>query len=630
MKILIVSQYFWPEQFRINEIAKYLKVKNLEVDVLTGYPNYPGGKIFKNYLLRPEEYKNYYNANIYRLPIISRNNSNKFWLLLNYMSFVVSGVLFAPFILRKKKYDLVFTFATSPITVALVSIYVAKIKKCKSILWILDLWPEILKELKIITNPFLLSIINSIVLFIYRKTDILLVQSRSFKRIIDKKIKNKKCIYFPAWPENFNFTKKLNFKLNKNKNKFNIVFTGNVGEAQNFDNIFKVMNYYKNSKKINWLIVGGGRKLQKLKKEARVKNIRNIKFYGNIPMEKIPTFHKIADVLLISLNKGIGLSATIPGKLQTYLNSNKYILGMIDGESQRIINHSNAGSCVNSDDVDGMIKKIDYLSLNIKKIKKERKKTNTAIYVQKYFSKEKILLQLFNIFKKIFGSKITIKLIVNISKIPFDRNFTLSGLNLAFLGFYSLNKIKFYKNLYHWPDGVFAKRFIDEKKYSTKVPGRDIIRKMKLPPSIKKIIVIGNLTTNSKNYLRRTHKKEIDHIKSPYGSVNEIYDYFKNKRFKVSDLIIMTLPTPKQEQVAEKISVNSKFYKIICIGGAISMASGDERNIPIIFEKYGLEFLWRLRIDSRRRIHRLFISFFSYIHASYKNKFLNINLRLIK
>jgi hypothetical protein len=166
------------------------------------------------------------------------------------MSFVVSGVLFAPFILRKKKYDLVFTFATSPITVALVSIYVSKIKKCKSILWILDLWPEILKELKIITNPFLLSIINSIVLFIYRKTDILLVQSKSFKRIIDKKIKNKRCIYFPAWPENFNFIKKLNFKLIKDKNKFNIVFTGNVGEAQNFNNIFKVMKYFKNKEKI--------------------------------------------------------------------------------------------------------------------------------------------------------------------------------------------------------------------------------------------------------------------------------------------------------------------------------------------------------------------------------------------
>ena len=130
------------------------------------------------------------------------------------------------------------------------------------------------------------------------------------------------------------------------------------------------MKYFKNHEK-RQIEVGGGRKLQKLKKMIKSKNIKNIKFYGNIPIEKIPTFHEIADVLLISLNKGIGLSATIPGKLQTYLNSNKYILGMIDGESQRIINHSNAGSCVNSDDVEGMIKKIDYLSLNIKKITKE-------------------------------------------------------------------------------------------------------------------------------------------------------------------------------------------------------------------------------------------------------------------
>ena len=149
MKILIVSQYFWPEDFRINEIAISLKKQGHQVDVLTGKPNYPKGKIYEEYKKNPEAYSLFNGINVYRIPIILRRSANKFQLFFNYFSFVINGVLFGTYKLRKKKYDIIFTFATSPITVALVSIWFSKIKNTKHVMWVLDIWPEILKELKI-------------------------------------------------------------------------------------------------------------------------------------------------------------------------------------------------------------------------------------------------------------------------------------------------------------------------------------------------------------------------------------------------------------------------------------------------------------------------------------------------
>ena len=265
MRVLIVSQYFWPEQFRVNDLSKFLQSKNLEIEVLTGLPNYPDGKLFNDYKKNPKKFDKFHGSKIYRLPIILRKNSSKINLFLNYISFIFSGIFIAPFILRKKKYDIIFTFATSPITVAIVSIFLAKIKKCKSVLWVLDLWPDILFELKIIKNVYLMTLLDDVIKKIYEKSDIILVQSQTFKNIIDKKLNNKKSIYFPSWPENL--IKKNKIKIKKKKDKINIVFTGNVGEAQNFDNVFKVIKYFGKNKKLNWIIVGSGRKLNEFKKK---------------------------------------------------------------------------------------------------------------------------------------------------------------------------------------------------------------------------------------------------------------------------------------------------------------------------------------------------------------------------
>jgi hypothetical protein len=191
MRVLIVSQYFWPEYFRVNDLANELIKRKIEVDVLTGYPNYPGGDIYQEFKEDKKKFSKLGNINIFRIPIFPRKSGNKIWLTLNYLSFVIMGVFYGTYLVRKKKYDHVITFATSPIIVALVSIFISKLKKAAHTIWVLDLWPDVLSDLEIIKKK---TVIYKFFVFlvkkIYDNSDIILCQSLSFIKEI-KKISNK-------------------------------------------------------------------------------------------------------------------------------------------------------------------------------------------------------------------------------------------------------------------------------------------------------------------------------------------------------------------------------------------------------------------------------------------------------
>lgn len=627
MRVLIISQYFWPEYFRINDLVKYLMQSNYQVDVLTGIPNYPEGKIYKDYKLNKNKYSNYYGANVYRVPIYLRRNSNKLNLFINYITYIISSVVFGYFILRKKKYDIIFCFATSPTTSALPGIFFSKVKKCKCFLWVLDIWPDILLELKIVRNIYLYNIIRKIVYFIYKRYDYIFAQSPSFKKELLKY--NNNVDYIPSWSENFNniliessFTKKY-----KNDTSLKIVFTGNIGEAQNFNNIIKCAELLKSEKDIKWIIVGAGRELENLKKICIEKKINNFIFEGQKSNEEIKSYHDIADVLLISLVAGKMISGTIPGKLQTYLSTNKYILGFIEGETKRIINESKAGVCVDPTRPDLLKDKIIFIKNNRHILEIPFLKKLGTKYLNQHFNKEFILQKIDSEFCSVYNGYDKIRLINNVENIPFNQNFSLSGLNLAFLGFLALKRISFKEHIYFWPDGIFHKRFF--KFSNKKISGRELLSKINLPFYIKNIYILGNATENSKEYLKNKFRKNIIHIHLPYGDLNKIYKKCP-KNFKAEDLIILTLPTPLQEQISQLISENNSFFKILCIGGALAMASGDETPVPKYLDNLGLEFLWRLRNETYRRSKRLFITLFVYLFYETSSNFFNIRSEIFE
>ncbi len=230
----------------------------------------------------------------------------------------------------------------------------------------------------------------------------------------------------------------------------------------------------------------------------------------------------------------------------------------------------------------------------------------------------------FRLFKIKFGEKYldnSFRIVKSPEKIPFKENFILSGLNLAFLGYYFKGEIPYYKKIIHWPDGIFAKTIFEK---ITKIPGRLIMQKMTLPKEIKRIVVLGNLSKKNFNYLYDKFKINITHHNLPYGTFEEIKKKL-NFQFNENDIVFLTLPTPKQEQIAIELAKQNDNFKIICIGASISIASGQEKSVPKIFENF--EFLWRLKTEPFRRIKRLLVSIFYFLKGKYfQNKLDYLNI----
>ena len=212
----------------------------------------------------------------------------------------------------------------------------------------------------------------------------------------------------------------------------------------------------------------------------------------------------------------------------------------------------------------------------------------------------------------------------NIKLLNFKKNFVLSALNLAWLGSYSNNEVRTFKNLLQWPDGIFASKI---SHFLKKIPGREILKNIIFPKKIQKIVVFGELPLISHNYLKQNFKLKICNINLPYGNIKKIIKKI-NYKIKNNEIILITLPTPKQEQIAEYLISRNRNYKIICIGGSINIISGYEKAVPK--QLYLFEFIWRLRYETLRRLKRLILTFFYYYKGLYySRKFNNLSYQII-
>ncbi len=617
MNILIVSQYFWPENFRINEISKYLSKKGYKVDIYTTYPNYPFKKVYEKINYKDKSF--YKDVNIIRIPSFSRGKGDALGLFLNYFTFIISGMFFSHFKLRGKKYHYILTFATSPVTVSLLSIYINFFKKSKLVLWLLDFWPDIIFELNYVKSKFNKFILNKIVNYIYEKQHCILAQSETYLQKIHhfKDIRSKKkLIYFPSWPEDIKKrdNKHIDQIFKNNSKHLKIVFTGNVGQAQGFEKVIQLCEKFKKIK-FKIFVIGTGRWLDRIKDIVKSKNIKNINFFGHKPVSKIYPYLKNADILLITLKEGKVFDATIPGKFSTYLSFNKPILGLIGGETKNLINKNSLGFAIqNFKSKDQNLKLLNFL----KDVK--NKSIDNSSFIKKNFSKDTILQKLHNYF---YDSKTKLKFIKKSKEINFKNNFVLSAFNLAFIGSWVAKDINLYDELYCWPDGLFKNTLL---KNVPKLPGRDLIKNIKLPPNIKKIRIVGNSSKKVEKFLfKKFNIKSFVNNKIPYGDMKEIKKAC-NLKLSKNELTLITLPTPKQEIIAEYLKNKNKDFHIICIGGGLKMASGEEKPPPKSLENYGLETIWRLRNETSRRIKRLLISFYYFLRGYMNNSFKDIIL----
>ena len=365
MKLLVVTQYFWPENFRINDLVTELANKGHEITVLTGLPNYPDGAIFSEYANNREYYSEYNGVKIIRVPIISRGNGG-LRLVMNYVSFVLSATTIGLWRLRGKKFDAVFSFEPSPITVALPAIAIRAKLKIPFVFWVLDLWPETLHAIGVVRSKIVLAAVGKLVSYIYKRCDLILAQSNSFiPQIKHYAGENSWVEYYPSWSERQTDLVDVTEapEVEQREGVFSVVFTGNIGNAQDFPAILKAAQILKQYDHIRWLIVGDGRNADWVREEIQRCGLQDkVIMLGRHPVERMPSFFKHAQALLVSLKDKPIFGMTIPGKLQSYLAAGVPIIGMLNGEGADIIKNSNAGLSCNAGDYKALAEAILTLS----------------------------------------------------------------------------------------------------------------------------------------------------------------------------------------------------------------------------------------------------------------------------
>lgn len=351
MKILIISQYYYPEQFQINEITCELVNRGHEVTVITGLPNYPTGIIQKKYRFFKNHNENINGVNVKRCFILGRKN-NKINLLMNYISFAISGSL--KVILTREKYDIVFCYQLSPVIMAYPAIIYKTIHKKKLLLYCLDLWPESARTYIKNDKGLLYKIITKTSKEIYKQCDNILVTSPSFIDYFSKNIGISKSI-LNYLPQHAN-SDYLNLNLSHTKKDFiNFLYAGNLGHAQAIQNILYAAIELREMNNFKIHIVGDGSCKTYLESFVKKEHIEDkVLFYGNRPRAEMADIYIMADALLITLQSNNFISNTIPGKLQVYMTTGKPIFGAISGTASDIIKEADCGACVNADDYKGL------------------------------------------------------------------------------------------------------------------------------------------------------------------------------------------------------------------------------------------------------------------------------------
>lgn len=343
MHVLIVSQYFWPENFRINDLALGLLERGHQVTVLTGSPNYPAGSFFKGYgyFNRPDKY---HGIKILRVPLIPRGKGGGVRLALNYLSYAVSACLMGPFLCREQ-YDLILVFQMSPVTQGLPALLLKKLHKSSIFFWVQDLWPESLSAAGAVRSKFILGLVGKLVSFIYKRCDRILIQSRSFHDSVVKLGGDPRCIhYFPNSAESiFTDTPTSSEELPALPMGFKVMFAGNIGAAQDFETILDVVEKLQGAKDIHWIIVGDGRMRHWAETEVARRRLNNVNFLGRFPLQLMPSFFAQADAMLVTLKKEPIFALTIPSKIQSYLACGKPVIAALDGEGSNVVNSAGAG-----------------------------------------------------------------------------------------------------------------------------------------------------------------------------------------------------------------------------------------------------------------------------------------------
>ena len=350
-RILIVTQYIYPENFKSNELAFELAKRGHQIDVLTGIPNYPEGVYFKGYGLFKKRIEHKDGVNFYRCIQTPRGRkASGLGLACNYISFVFFATLWVLFFFAwKKRYDAIITHEPSPITQLIPAIILGKIRRVPVYSWIMDIFPDAIKnsvsekQFKIIA-----PILTRVTEWTYKNSHKILITSKGFEELICRNNDyHDKIVYYPNWSVDMSVNK-TNFKTPDMPDGFRIMLAGNLGESQNLDAIGECIKLLHDCKEVKWVFVGDGSWKSWLDNFIKENNLGDVAFtLGRFPGETMPAFFQKANAMLVTLRGGfIDLDMTVPARLQSYMSAGRPVLAMIGKGGADLINESDCGYAV--------------------------------------------------------------------------------------------------------------------------------------------------------------------------------------------------------------------------------------------------------------------------------------------
>lgn len=392
-KILVICQYYKPEPFRISDICEEMVRRGHEVQVVTGYPNYPEGILYEGYGKNKHIDEVINGVKVHWCYTVPRHKGS-IKRLMNYYSYVVSST---KHVISKecvasdgKSFDIVFCNQLSPVMMAIAAIAYKKKYKIPVVMYCLDLWPESLIAGGITRKSIVYKYFHYVSKKIYRQMDKILITSRMFSGYLEEQfgIPDEKIEYLPQYAEGI-FEE---IPARKEDGKFNFMFAGNIGSIQSVETVIKTAEILKEYPVI-FHIVGSGSDLERLQEIG--KKMKNVVFYGRRPIEEMPEFYAKADAMLVTLAADPILSLTLPGKVQSYMAVGKPIIGAIDGEARFVIEDAKCGFCGKSENA-------EELAENIKKFIKADNKIEMGRNARRYYEE--------NFEEKLFMDKLESKL----------------------------------------------------------------------------------------------------------------------------------------------------------------------------------------------------------------------------
>lgn len=362
--------------------------------MLTGKPNYPRGEIFEGYRALGCQREDHHGIIINRIPMISRGRGG--WrLALNYLSFIVSGLLCAPWMMRKKKFDVIFVYGLSPILQAIPALFMGRIKGCPVVLWVQDLWPESLSATGYVQSRYIIAAVRQVVRFIYSHVDLLLVQSKAFEAPVGQLASGTPIVYYPnsvseifALPSGGETP-----EVDGLGEGFSVLFAGNIGAAQGVAVIVEAASLLRDRADIHFVVLGDGSSREWMLHEVRERGLTNLHLPGRFPVEAMPGFMQKASVLLVSLADQPIFAATVPNKVQAYMATGKPIIACLNGEGARLVTEAQAGLATPAGDAKALAHTIIRL-YDLPPSEREKMGDQGKLYYQEFFNHDRLVDQL--------------------------------------------------------------------------------------------------------------------------------------------------------------------------------------------------------------------------------------------